>query len=386
MNSTRTWQAGLLLLTLVFGLGIVQGQGPSGKAPASATVAPPTFRVDASWPKPLREDWGVGHAVGVAVDSKDNVYFLQRRRFERGAATTPELLVFDPAGNVIRGWGGSEHKNLNQYPVVGKDDWGTNTHTVYVDYKDNVWVAFGGTTGITSMNITESDRLEANKNAHVLKFNSEGKLLLEIGKFGQPGDSNSTMYLGQPSSVVVDPQTDEVYVADGYVNRRVAVFDANTGAYKRHWGAYGKKPVDVVPAGEEKQHFNIVECITITVDRFVYVCDRQNKRIQIFKTDGTFVREKITDGNPSDIILSRDPAQKFALLVSQAADRVFILDRASLDTLSYFGRRGHFAGEFAGAHSGALDSKGNFYVVETVDGRRIQKFVPVAATATTATR
>jgi hypothetical protein len=344
-------------------------------ATSQATRKPsvPAFQVDAFWPKPLPNDWVVGNVVGVAVDSHDNVWITHRPRSQAGGEKTPPVLAFDPAGNVIHSWGG---KDTNP-------EWGTQEHGLYIDYKDNVWVGFGGGLPYDPKSKGTTD------NAHVLKATPQGKVLLEIGKFGMGTEgSSSTKYLGNPTDVWVDAKTDEAYISDGYINHRVIVFDANTGEFKRLWGAFGKKPDDTpLPrfdrSGPPRQQFDTPHCIVGTDDGLVYVCDRGNQRIQVFKHDGTFVKDALVNaqlgegrvgGNPWDIALSKD--QKLLFLVDGGTHRVHMLLRDSLEVQSSFGRRGRWAGQFESPHSIAIDSKGNLFVAETLDGRRVQKFVP----------
>jgi DNA-binding beta-propeller fold protein YncE len=341
--------------------------------PAAARV--PSFQWDHTWPKELPNNWLVGNVVGVAVDSRDNVWIVHRPNSQTGAEQTPAVLAFDQAGALVRSWGG---------PGTGYD-WGTQTHGLYVDTQDNVWVGFGGGLPYDLKSRATTD------NAHILRFTPEGKFLRQFGKFGEgTAGSNSTTLLGQPTDVAVDAKASEVYFSDGYTNRRVIVFDLNTGAYKRHWGAFGKPPDDAAtPAfnrnGPPRQQFDTPHCLAIANDGLVYVCDRGNQRIQVFRKDGTFVKDalinaKLADGvvggTPWDIAFSTDPAQAYIFLADGGNHRVHTLRRESLEVVSTFGRRGRWGGQFESPHSLAIDSKGNLFVAETLDGRRVQKFVP----------
>ena len=245
---------------------------------------PPEFQVDASWPKPLPNKWLMGQAAGIAVDAQDHVWIIQRPKSltddEKAASfnpprakccvPAPPVMEFDADGKLLNAWGG---------PGQGYD-WFENEHGISVDHKGNVWVGGNG-----------------NNDGHILKFSRDGKFLLQIGKPGAKLDSNDTAKLGRPADTEIDPATNEIYVADGYGNKRVIVFDADTGAYKRHWGAYGKPPSDEkLPAFDPKapppqQFANPVHCIRVAKDGFVYVCDRTNNRIQVFRKDGGFVKE-----------------------------------------------------------------------------------------------
>ena len=221
----------------------------------------------------------------------------------------------------------------------------------------------------------------------ILKFTQDGKFLMQIGKPNHSKGSNDVENLRLPAKTFIDKQTNEVYVADGYGNHRVIVFDADTGQYKRHWGAYGHKPDDANlgpydPNAPPAQQFrNPVHCAEISVDRFLYVCDRINDRIQVFKPDGTFVKEaffnKATKGSGSvwDIAFSKDPQQKYIFLADGMNDRVHIIDRNSLEIVTSFGEGGRQPGEFYGVHSISIDSKGNLFTTETWRGQRVQKFV-----------
>ena len=335
----------------------------------------PVFQVDPLWPQALPEDWMFGNVVGVAVDSQDNVWVAHRPRSQNGSEGTPPVLAFDPAGNVIKSWGGRD----------AIPEWGTQEHGLYIDYQDNVWVGFGG--GLPY----DINTPETTDNANFLKLSPDGELLLAVGEFGMGTEgSNSTMYLGQPTDVYVDPETDEAFIADGYTNRRVIVVDANTGEYKRHWGGYGNPPDDTPPQtmasrrdadSEQPQQFNTPHCLAGADDGLLYVCDRGNQRIQIFQRDGTFVSDafvKTADDPgpgeaPQDIDFSRDPDQRLLFVIG--GGRVYAIDRETMEVTVVFGRRGRQPGQFLSAHSATLDSSGNLYVTETTVGSRIQKFV-----------
>ena len=332
------------------------------------------FKVDPYWPQDLPGDWLLGNVVGVATDSNDNVWIIHRPNSQRGAENTPPVIAFDPAGEVVYSWGG---------PGEGYD-WGTQTHGIYVDHEDNVWVGFGGGLPYDPTARTTTD------NALVLKFTPEGEFLLQIGDFGMGTDgSNSTMYLGQPTDIYVDPVDSEVYISDGYSNRRVIVFDANNGDYRRHWGGYGNMPDDSVQTrftrGDElPAQFNTPHCVIGSDDGLIYVCDRGNQRIQVFQKDGTFVSEALVEaplgggtvgGIPWDIGFSTDAEQSLLILADGGSHRVHVLDRETLAAVESFGRRGRMAGQFESPHSLAIDSQGNLFVGDTLDGRRVQKFV-----------
>ena len=327
----------------------------------------------------------MGAIAGVAVDVRNHVWIVHRpgtlqpnetRSIWRSA---PPVLEFDQAGNLVSSWGG---------PGAGYE-WPDLEHGIYVDDQDNVWLGGGG-----------------EKDAQVLKFTRQGAFLLQIGRKGQGKGSNDTANLGGAANVTVDRAANEVYVADGYVNHRVIVFDATTGAYKRHWGAYGKKPDDGYftqagerlpspfsgavqhenrpsqydPDGPPPPQFRIVHAVRIAHDGLVYVCDRTNDRIQVFRKDGTFVAEKfiarqtLGSGSVWDIGFSTDPAQAFLIVPDGTNQQVYVLRRATLEVVSGFGQGGHWAGQFYGAHNLAIDLDGNLFIGETYEGKRVQKF------------
>jgi DNA-binding beta-propeller fold protein YncE len=283
-------------------------------------------------------------------------------------APAPPVLEFDQEGNLLRHWGG---------PGEGFD-WPVSNHGITVDYKDNIWI--GG-------NNRAPEGGPGAQDDAVLKFTQDGKFLMQIGKPGQSKGSNDLENFRQPAKIFVDPKTNELYVADGYGNHRVIVFDADSGVYKRHWGAYGKKPDDV-NAGAYKprdppatQFRNPVHCAQLSDDGLLYVCDRVNDRIQVFKPDGTFVKEALIgtgtlgSGAVWDIAFSRDSQQRYLYVADGENDKVHILDRMSLEVLTSFGQGGRQPGEFYGVHSIATDSEGNIYTTETYRGQRVQRFI-----------
>jgi DNA-binding beta-propeller fold protein YncE len=265
----------------------------------------------------------------------------------------PPVIEFDSEGNVLRAWGGPN----------GGYDWPENEHGIFVDYKGNVWIAGNG----------ENDH-------QVLKFSQDGEFLLQIGQAGMTGGSNDTELLGNPADTEVDPETNEVYVADGYLNKRVIVFDADTGEYKRHWGAYGEPPSDDPNAPEGSQFGNPVHCVRITDDGLVYVCDRANNRVQVFEKDGTFVKEfeiepdTLGNGSTWDVDVSSDHRQRFLYNADGENNYVWILKRANDQILTTFGRNGRYAGQFHWVHNLVVDSRGNIYTAEVDTGKRVQKF------------
>jgi len=222
--------------------------------------------------------------------------------------------------------------------------------------------------------------------SHILKFTREGKFLAEYGIPGADTDSNSTEHFGSVAEISFDPKLNEAFVADGYRNKRVAVLDADTGEMKRYWGAYGNKPDDTdlgpfVPGQPPAQQFrNPVHCAQPSNDGLLYVCDRVNNRLQVFKEDGTFVEEmfvkpnSLGDGSVWDISFSPDPEQTYIYMADGTNRKIYIIERKTLEILTSFGDGGRYPGQFFAVHSIATDSKGNIYTTETYEGKRVQKF------------
>lgn len=402
----RNLLVGVAVIIAVVALGIVQActnesvgsavsvaaGPPADGAAAIAAAAPdevPLFEVDPFWPKPLPNHWLLGATIGVAVDSRDHVWIVHRNtpdqfvaRTEVGAAQDPPLseccvpappvLEFDADGNLVGSWGG---------PVeTGEYEWPTSNHGLEVDHMDNVWL--GGNVGGDS---------------HILKFSRSGEFLMQVGRAGAripdgggraQRDSHDRESFGRVAKIYVDPVENEAYLADGYLNRRVAVIDADTGEFKRYWGAYGNEPDDTadlgryVPGDPPAQQFRgPVHCAELSNDRLLYVCDRAADRIQVFQPDGTFVNEVIiapetlNQGSTWDIAFSPDDEQRFMYLADGQNMRVYVIDRASMEVLYSFGDGGRQPGLFFAVHSIDTDSQGNIYTTETYQGKRVQKFI-----------
>ena len=351
--------------------------------------------------------------TGVAVDGQDHVWVVHRgvdslQTNEKGPAlepwassccfAAPQVLEFDAAGTLLSHW---DPKTGTGY------DWPHDPAGIAVDDKGNVWITGGlpasslpaargrgpapaaaGAAPGAARGAAPAGRGAAPAappaDAQVLKFDRVGKFLLQIGKAGKAEGSDSTTGLNQPAGVAVDSAANEVYVADGFANHRVAVFDATTGAFKRSWGAYGEKPTDADPgtydpAAAPSKQFHTVSCVKIAKDGMVYVCDRQNDRIQVFQKDGKFVKEafvsKTTTGDGSVWDVAFSPDQRVLYVADGHDKKVWMLDRTSLETIGSFGDGGRYPGLFYGVGSVAVDSKGNVYTGETYDGKRVQKFV-----------
>lgn len=371
MTKRNLYTAGAVVAVLV-ALGCAE-KALDNAAEAQGKQAP-MFEVDPFWPKPLPNQWILGATIGIGVDSRDHIYIIHRRdtfneRTEIGAATdpvkadccipAPNVLEFDAAGNLVNQWGG---------PGEGYT-WPASNHGITIDHKDNIWIGGNG----------RSD-------SHILKFTRKGEFLAEYGVPGAETDSHSTVSFGSVAEVSIDAEANEAYVADGYRNKRVAVLDADTGELKRFWGAYGNTPDDsdlgpFVPGQEPAQQFrNPVHCAQPSDDGLVYVCDRVNNRLQVFKKDGSFVREifvkpnSLGDGSVWDISFSPDPEQTFIYLADGTNRKIFIIERETLEILTNFGAGGRNPGQFFAVHGLVTDSKGNIYTTETYEGKRVQKF------------
>ena len=371
--------AGFVALLAVLGAGYtIAGK----KAVVQAAGVPaPTFEVDPMWPKPLPNHWVVGSVIGVSADAQDHIwiihrpgsleaketYTVQKPSMASCCTPAPPVLEFDQEGNLLASWGG---------PGQGYE-WPESNHGITVDYKGNVWI------GGNARNAKKPENFDDNQ---ILKFTQQGKFLMQIGHSAKSTGSNDVANLKGPAKMFIDKASNELIVADGYGNKRVIVFDADSGKYKRHWGAYGNKPDDKDPgnynpdAPLDQQFRSPVHCAELAVDGLLYVCDRVNDRIQVFTKDGKFVKEQIVakrtlgDGAVWDIAFSKDAQQKYIYLADGANEKIYIMDRQSLQILTSFGDGGRQPGQFYAVHSIATDSKGNIYTTETYRGQRVQRF------------
>jgi NHL repeat len=355
-------------------------------ADAASARQMPKFRVDPHWPT-IPNGWTLGQVSDVTTDSQNHVWILQRpRTVKPGVKTGPPVMEFSQAGKYIRGWGG---------PADGYD-WPKMEHGIFVDYKGFVWISGSG------------------NDDQVLKFTNDGKFVMQIGHGGRTKTNQNTEDFWMPAEMYVYPKTNELFVADGYGNRRVIVFDANTGQFKRMWGAFGKAPVDRTaaeppfgnPPGRRRPNpnrilapqfdpkdpgpsqFNTVHDVKVSDDGLVYVADRGGKRVQVFTVQGKYLTqvwidrwcEQTGDGcgdgqTAASVAFSADPQQRFLYVASRSPARVWVFDRKTLQPLESFGRPGIGPGEFDVLHEMATDSDGNLYTTEVEDGRRVQKFL-----------
>jgi DNA-binding beta-propeller fold protein YncE len=332
----------------------------------------PHFEVDPFWPQPLPNKWILGRTIGIAVDDRDHLFVVHRDQdnmfmnqalgLDRGRAeccsAAPPILEFDPSGNLVNAWGG---------PGEGYT-WPASNHGIEVAPDGNIWIGGNGS-----------------GDSHVLVFTRDGHFVREIGIPGEPTDSLSTVSFGRVAEIAIDQTAGEAYFADGYGNKRVAVVDVATGAFKRFWGAYGNEPIDERVTYDPfeplpQQFVGPVHCAEPSNEGLIYVCDRGADRIQVFRTDGTFVKEGqvaplTLAGSTWDISFSPDEAQEFIYVADGGNFNIHILDRDTLEVLAEFGEGGRQPGLFFAPHSIVTDSDGNIYTTETYEGKRVQKFI-----------
>jgi outer membrane protein assembly factor BamB len=398
---TRKRRSGLAVASALLMAAGVSERGVGRNVTAQATQVP-VFEVDTSWPPKLPYNWTVGHVPSVAVDSRDHVFVLTRPNTlppEDRARAAPPVIELDANGKFVNAWGG---------PGISGFDWPDSEHGIAIDYKNNVWI--GGSAPVApSLRKLNDDML--------IKFTHEGKFLLQIGgrdksatSLGQPGGNKDPKSVHQSADVFVYRPTNEAFVADGYGNRRVVVFDADTAAFKRMWGAFGNEPIDVIlpPAGGagdgrgggrgaagagrgaaapldtegvgSPQFGSPVHGIKVSNDGLVYVADRSNRRVQVFTTDGKYVTQMFlnragpSNGSAAGVTLSPDAAQRFLYVADYGNSHIAVVERKTLQVLYQFGQRSAKPGDFQGLHQMAVDSKGNIYTGEVAPGARMQKF------------
>src|SRR5262245_29970011 len=399
MNRSMWRNIGIIAVgaAVVTAVAALSNRSAQAQAPATAKKVP-VFEVDATWPK-LPNNWVVGHVASVAVDRRDHVWMLHRPNTipeDRRKNAAPPVLEFDASGKFVHAWGGPG----NGY------DWPDSEHGIAVDYKDHVWI--GGSAPVApSLRDLDDDML--------LKFDTKGKFLLQIGGRSVSKGNADTKTVHQSADVFVWPKTNEAFVADGYGNRRVIVFDADTGAFKRQWGAFSNAPIDVAPAprgggagsgarggtnsganggggrgaapaldteGDGSPQFGgPVHAVKVSNDGLVYVADRPNRRGQVFTPDGEYVAQTFVNrsGPPPQsaavLAFPPDAQQQFLYVADYGNSHIAVLDRKSLQLLYQFGQRSEKPGDFQGLHHLAIDSKGNIYTGEVAPGARAQRFV-----------
>jgi DNA-binding beta-propeller fold protein YncE len=431
-------------------------QGGAAAPARGATGGAPSYRVNALWPQPLQNHWVLGAVSGVAVDKQDHVWVVHRgadslESAEKAMILTPPtstvccvpapaVMEFDSAGRVISSWGG---------PGLGFV-WPQSTGGIAVDGDGNVWIAAfglepapGGGRGRGAAPAADAAPARgrgdaapaargrgdapaaagdqppargrgaapaapaaAGADAHVTKYTRSGQFLLRIGTPGQPGGPDSQTGLNRPAGMAIDDAAKEVYIADSG-NHRVAVFDSNTGAFKRSWGGSGDRPTAAGagpydPSAAPARQFRDVTCVKIAKDGMVYVCDRMSDRIQVFQKNGTFVKEMViaketkgavttigqapgvvlnSAGSVWDVAFSSDAAQRYLFVADGHNNRIRILRRDTLAEVGQIGDGGRQPGRFLAPAAVAVDSRGNLYTGEVHHAKRVQKFAPGAAAA-----
>ena len=368
---------GATLVGVLVVLGVGQSKLQESSGAASNDIMAPHFLVDPYWPRPLPNMWAMGNTIGVEVDERDHVFVVHRNDASQFGGNTeiglqggvsecctpaPPIMEFDPAGNVVNAWGG---------PVEGAEyTWPASNHGIAIAGNGNIWIGGNGP-----------------GDSHVLVFTRNGEYVRTVGVPGEDRDSNSEIHYGRVAEIAIDIDANEAYFADGYRNKRVAVIDVTTGALKRYWGAYGNTPDDsadvtYTPGEPGPQQFRgPVHCAQPSNDGLVYVCDRGADRVQVFRKDGTYVKEMVynpatlNQGSTWDIAFSKDPDQEFIYLADGQNFKISVIDRASMEVLYTFGQGGRQPGTFYAPHSVATDSEGNLYTTETYEGSRVQKFV-----------
>jgi beta-propeller repeat-containing protein len=341
----------------------------------AGTRSLPTFEIDRNWPK-VPAQWKLGDVSSFSVDAQGRIWALHRPRTlikpEDVPKRAPAVMVFDAGGNYVKGWGGDG----------AGYEWPQREHGINIDSKGFVWITGNNcpTNGIANLKHVADDQ--------ILKFTQDGKFVLQIGHSNQSKGNADTTNVHRAADVQYNARTNELFVADGYGNHRVVVFDADSGKFKRMWGAFGNKPVDddhceVVtpqsfPAGDGPANFSIVHAIRLSKDGIVYVADRENRRVQSFTTEGKFLKQVVkTDTQfARDLAFSADPDQQF-LYVGNGND-IVIVDRKAMQIVGSI----KLPGQIGGGHHIATDSKGNIYIAGTTMGLQKLTFKGMSTAST----
>jgi hypothetical protein len=360
----------LVFLPAVLVLASCSPAPDASEAPAAAAATPPRLQGVTGWPADLPAHWVLGPGTGVYVDGRDHVWLLHRPEritdedmaaVKAARASVPDccvkappLIEVDPEGKIVRTLGSIEKSN----------DWPYFPHSVFLDHEGFLWIA-------------------SQPHHALMKLTGDAKPVFTIGEFDRQGTSADSALLGGPADMWVDPEANELFVADGYQNRRVAVFDAATGKYVRGWGAYGQPPDDAYQydstSTEPPKQFNLIHGINAAKDGLLYVADASNSRVQAFRKNGEFVGEVVIDpankagGRMTDVAFSADPEQRFLYVADGTQHKLWIVNRSDLTVVGEFGGPGTGPGQFGRPHNIATDSKGNIYVAEAHPGRRFQK-------------
>jgi hypothetical protein len=365
--------------------------GRNAAAQNMSGVKYPIFEVDTNWPK-LPNNWVMGNVSKIAVDKHDNVWLIHRpRTVAADKISAPPVVELDTNGKFVQGWGGEGEGY----------DWPDAEHNVFVDYKDNVWISGSSPSGQSKTK--RSDDM-------IIKFTNNGKFIMQIGGRSVSQGSLDPKSVNKPGDIFVWPKTNELFVSDGYGNRRLIVFDADTGAFKRMWGAFGKPPEDDANSGGpgpsgghggtadtaegggarpvldtegdgSPKFASPVHGVLVSNDNIVYVVDRSNRRVQLFTPEGKYLKELFinragpSSGSASGLAFSPDKDQQFLYISDYGNSHIVVVDRKKLEILYQFGKRSAAPGDFQGIHHIAVDSKGNLYAAEVAPGARAQKFI-----------
>ncbi len=351
---------GLSTLLAITGAVAILGAQDRAVQPAAALNGTPIFEVDPSWPT-TPPDWTWGQVIGIFADSRGHVWTSSRSRISE----------WDPQGKLLQSW---DARGPN-------GNWST-IHGLFVDHNGFVWT-------------------NARESHLTVKFTPAGQVAMVIGKYNETGGSNDTTLMGRPSEIWVDAADNEVFVADGYGNRRIIVFDGATGKYLRHWGAYGKRPEDppppppgapdpgappTSPATAEPAppaQFRIPHGIVGSRDGLIYLADRGNNRVQVFRQNGEFVREKIlrplcgaqekatwVPKRPCGVEaafsvgLSHDAPQSYLYVADGGTHVITVLRRSDLEVVNEFAGPGVGPGQLGRPHNLTVDPSGNIFVAE----------------------
>ena len=361
------------------------------------------YKVDPAWPKPLPNKWSMQQIVDMAVDKEDHIWIVNRqsdaRPDELGAMTKPprseccvlgpEIIEFDQAGNVVRAWGGPKYT----------EGWPGRLQTMFVDRDKNVWLS-GTMPG-----------------DGIIKYTKDGKFVSDFGHRGPKVPADQVKQNNQQTDIFppgigsfhLDEDAREIYISDGFLNKRILVYDMDAGAFKRGWGGHGvplseidndpTPPYDISgPPPDQKQFAPALHCVHLSRDGFVYVCERGSDRVQVFTKQGKFVMQFFVHpatqsrgencggiwsttappcGTVYHLALSTDPQQKFIFVADGTNNIVWIFNRKDGTPAGSFGGNGRYAGNLHWIDSIVVDSKNNVYTGEVEDGKRVQKFVPV---------
>ena len=387
--------------TLLMGV-VAAGLMPFGRtASAQGAKQVPLFQVEPGFFK-IPNNWVTGQGSSVGVDKHDNVWITHRPKYiaeEKRAMAAPPVMEFDSTGKFLQGWGGPSDKY----------DWPDQEHSVYPDPDDNIWISGSARPALSYPGAGPKGIVLRSDNM-LLKFDSKGKFLMQIGKRDTSTGDDDQKNVYSATDLYVQPKTNDIFVSDGYINKRVIVFDKNTGAFKRMWGAFGNVPMDspdqlknartvpqprparaAAPAAEgeagagraappcctdpgPQQFVGAVHGIKVSNDGMVYVADRSANRVQVFTVEGKYQTQLLVHG-PAGVALSPDAPQQFLYVVDMGGSKIVVVDRKSMGILYQFGSKGTAPGQFQGVHMIAIDSKGNLYTAEAEPGNRYQKFL-----------